>query len=180
MRQLIWRKLIAGCSIALLSGCALVHRSPDIVAMASPHQAPAAPAGTSSFTAPVVKNFPNISFPMTHAKRDVLRSTQDGHADDFEAWCNSEGDWGIFGEVTNRGLFPAGYSMSFDFGHVDNGDPATFVSYTLPNTNVIAVGGFKGSGTVSAHGLNDAIIRANFNDINAVRAHLNQTEPPSN
>lgn len=85
----------------------------------------------------------------------------------MEAWCNEDGDWGIYNRIDNRADAHLFVTM-MEFGHVEGSDFRTFAPISSHQTGVRKVARDENQVQVLAGGA-DPSIRANFDRINAVR-----------
>lgn len=107
-------------------------------------------------------DWPKSSFPAN-------RWTTDGDNKGTSCWCNKQGDWGITSKIRNHSIWCRNYRMGIEFGHMDNNDPNTFVSYSSQTTGSINLCGHLDWSTASGEGKSDQGIRDNFDRINAAR-----------
>jgi hypothetical protein len=100
------------------------------------------------------------------------RWTADGDNDGMSCWCNSRGDWGIMGKISNHSFWCHHYRIGVEFGHTDNNDPATFVSFSYQTTKTIKLCGHHDQKTAIGSGENVDDIRNNIHLINSARPAL--------
>jgi hypothetical protein len=153
---------------ALVAGCATSNKlysdTPTKTAFVPTH--PSTPVPIVPPPASVI----TVSWP--EGDFNIGRWTAHGDNDGISCWCNSRGDWGITGRISNDSFWCHHYRLGVEFGHTDNNDPNTFVSYSYQTTRTIKVCGRHDQKTATGSGANVDAIRHNIHIINSVRPAL--------
>jgi hypothetical protein len=153
---------------ALVAGCATSNKLYSDTSTQSAYSPTHAP--TPVAIVPLPASVITIGWPEDAFNKG--RWTAHGDNDGMSCWCNSRGDWGITGKISNHSIWRHHYRIGVEFGHTYNNDPDTFVSYSFQTTKTIKLRGRHDQKTAIGSGANVDAIRNNFHIINSARPVL--------